>query len=214
MESKMDTWIESSDVLPMFPTFVWKTQVARAFHEPLNTTILQVLQARRSDLRPMAPGETWQSDQALHESEQLHELRRWINAAATSVLKFLQIGCDAVEITACWANIYARGASHRIHNHPNNFLSGVYYVKTGSGADTINFHDPRNQTGVIRPPVTRLTAENADQVVVTVHNGALLLFPSYLQHSVDPNQSDAERVSVSFNVMFSEFTQRLSKPLW
>jgi hypothetical protein len=26
--------------------------------------------------------------------------------------------------------------------------------------------------------------------------------------------SDEERVSVSFNVMFSSFTERLSKPLW
>ena len=44
--------------------------------------------------------------------------------------------------------------------------------------------------------------------------GTLLMFPSYLEHSVDANTSDAERVSVSFNVMFSSFTERLSKPLW
>ena len=29
----------------------------------------------------------------------------------------------------------------------NNFLSGVYYVQTWPGADTINFHDPRPQAG-------------------------------------------------------------------
>jgi hypothetical protein len=52
-----------------------------------------------------------------------------------------------------------------VHQHPNNFLSGVYYVRTHPGADTINFHDPRNQSGIIRPPVVELTAENIDQVV-------------------------------------------------
>jgi uncharacterized protein (TIGR02466 family) len=126
----------------------------------------------------------------------------------------LKIGYDAIEITGCWANINAKGASHRMHAHPNNFLSGVYYVQTHPEADTINFHDPRIQTAIIRPPVTELTAQNTDQVVVRVRNGTLLVFPSYLQHSVDANRSDEERTSISFNVMFSSFTENLSKPLW
>ncbi len=46
-------------------------------------------------------------------------------------------------------------------------------------ADTVNFHDPRSQTGIIRPPVTELTAENTDQVVVKVSDGTLLMFPSW-----------------------------------
>jgi uncharacterized protein (TIGR02466 family) len=110
--------------------------------------------------------------------------------------------------------VLAHGAAHKLHSHPNNYLSGVYYVCTHPGADTINFHDPRRQTGVIRPPVVELTAENTDQVVVKVRDGTLLMFPSYLEHSIDANTSDDERISVSFNVMFSSFTERLSKPLW
>src|SRR5439155_25432433 len=103
---------------------------------------------------------------------------------------------------------------HRSHSHPNNYLSGAYYVRTNPGADTINFHDPRSQAAVIRPPVTELTAENTDQVVVKVTDGTLLLFPSYLEHSVDATGADEERVSVSFNIMFSSFAQELSRPLW
>jgi putative 2-oxoglutarate-Fe(II)-dependent oxygenase superfamily protein len=41
-----------------------------------------------------------------------------------------------------------------------------------------------------------------------------LLFPSYLEHSVDPNPSAEERISLSFNLMFAGFTESLSKPLW
>jgi len=107
-----------------------------------------------------------------------------------------------------------QGAAHRVHSHPNNFLSGVYYVRTYPGADTINFHDPRIQTGIIRPPVVALTAENSDQAVVRTKNGTLLIFQSYLQHSVDANASEHERISISFNIMFSSFTENLSKPLW
>ena len=59
-----------------------------------------------------------------------------------------------------------------------------------------------------------LSAEKTDQVVVRVKNETMLLFPAYLQHSVDASASDEERISISFNIMFSSFTKNLSKPLW
>ncbi len=80
--------------------------------------------------------------------------------------------------------------------------------------DTVNFHDPRMQTGIIRPPVTELTAYNTDQVVVQVVPGTLLLFPAWLPHSVDRNRSDRERISLSFNLMFSHYAERMAKLLW
>jgi uncharacterized protein (TIGR02466 family) len=159
-------------------------------------------------------GEGWQSEQSLHELEELRGLVPLIEATVQNVLEFLEIGETAFEITACWANILPQGASHRMHSHPNNFLSGVYYAVTREGADTINFHDPRPQTGIVRPPMTKLTEENTDQVVVKVKDGTLLVFPSWLPHSVDTNKSSQQRISVSFNVMFSDYTEKMSKPLW
>src|SRR3972149_6862915 len=134
MPNPNDPWLESSDVMSMFPTLVWKLQLKAEFHQPIDERILAAL--RREGLPAPA------------------------------------------------------------------------------GADSINFHDPRTQTGIIRPPVTELTAENTDQVVVRVKNGTLLLFPAYLQHSVDANAGEEPRISISFNVMFSGFAENLSKPLW
>jgi len=104
--------------------------------------------------------------------------------------------------------------SHRMHSHPNNYLSGVYYVRVPPGANTINFHDPRPQASILRPPVTQLTGQNTDQVVVEVTDGTLLLFPSYLLHSVDPSEGNELRISISSNLMFNDFAEKLSKPLW
>ena len=111
-------------------------------------------------------------------------------------------------------NINAPDVAHRTHTHPNNFLSGVYYVQVQDGADTINFHDPRAQTAVIRPAVTELTAYNTDQVVLTITTGTLIVFPAWLPHSVDTNQSEVPRISISFNVMFAEFAKAMAQPLW
>ncbi|MBI1990052.1 MAG: 2OG-Fe(II) oxygenase family protein [Betaproteobacteria bacterium] len=180
----------------MFPTLVWKLQLKAEFHQPMDERILAALE--KEGLPRVAAGKGWQSEQNLHQLGEFRDLVACVERGTRSVLRFLRIGCDAFEITGCWANVLTKGASHRAHTHPNNFLSGAYYLCTPAGADTINFHDPRPQAGIIRPPV----------------NGTLLLFPAYLQHSVDANASEEPRISISFNVMFSGFAENLSKPLW
>ena len=214
MVKESDQLFEASDVIPMFPTLIWKVQLTRDLHTAIDVKILAAIEAMEGETPELEPGQGWQSEQNLHEREDFQDLVACVNKAAQGALRFWRIGDKAIELTGCWANVLGQGAAHRLHHHPNNFLSGVYYVRTGPGADTINFHDPRNQTGIIRPPVLELTAENTDQVVVSVKNGTLLLFPAYLQHSVDANRGEQERVSISFNLMFSSFTENLSKPLW
>lgn len=198
----------------MFPTLVWRVELEAKSREAINAKILSALARMRANLPALAAGQGWQSTQRLHELEEFRELFACVSRAVAGILRFLRVDYEAFEVTACWATVLASGAEHRAHYHPNNFLSGVYYVRTHPGADTINFHDPRSQTGIIRPPVVALTNENTDQVVVRVSDGTLLIFPSYLRHSVAANTSAEERISISFNVMFSAFTENLSKPLW
>ena len=212
--SEKDKWMEVSEVLSVFPTFIWKVQLKSGFRQQVNSKILQIINQIKPDLAKIPARGSWQSGHDLHNREQLVDLVSCIQSTAQTVLGFLRVGQKAFEITGCWANINASEASHAIHSHPNNFLSGTYYVQTHPGADSVNFHDPRPQTGIIRPPVTELTSQNTDQVVLTVSDGMLLMFPSYLAHSVAPNKSDKLRISISFNLMFSNYTERLSRPLW
>jgi len=99
MESKK--WMEASDVIPMFPTLVWKLQVEADLRDALAARILEALAAMRRDLPPLEPGRGWQSGQALHERDDLRELVACVHRDVTSILRFLRIGCDAFEITGC-----------------------------------------------------------------------------------------------------------------
>ena len=192
---------------------MWKLALAPAVYTPLNSAILAEIAALRGP-GVLADGESWQSPYNLHRREPLRPLVDAIQAAVHSVLTFLCIASEGLAITGCWATVNAGGRAHPVHTHPNNFLSGVYYVQVDAGADTLNFHDPRPQTSLVRPPVTELTSANTAQVVVRVAVGTLLLFPSWLAHSVDANASPRARVSVSFNLMFTRFTETLAQPLW
>ena len=214
MSERRGITIQKSDVLRLFPTFVWKAEVSPAVRLGIEKDVLGTLHEMRSASAEPARGRGWQSERNLHHRDEYRGVNACIRDVAESVLEFLKIGDGAIEITGLWANMNPTGASHSVHSHPNNFLSGVYYVRTHEGADAVNFHDPRPQTAIIRPPVTELTAENTDQVLIKVSDGTLLMFPSWLPHSVDASRSDETRISISFNIMFSGFTERMSKPLW
>ena len=209
-----EDWLQNSDVFNLFPTLVWKIQCPAEIVVDHNPVIINAIRKINPEIDDIEPAVSWQSHQLMHKEPELDQLMSCINSAAHKVLRFLNIGTTDIEVTGCWANVNSIGASHRVHSHPNNYLSGVYYVRAPPGANTINFHDPRPQASIIRPPVTQLTSQNTDQVVVEVSDGTLLLFPSYVQHSVDSSESNELRISISFNLMFNEFAERLSKPLW
>ena len=205
---------EFSHALRMFPIFVWRAECKPHIHRSISASIASKLGDLRRPLPVLEPDQSWRSDPTLHRRDEFRELVSCIEEAAAAVLAYLRIACEAFEITACWAHVSAPGAGHGMVSHPNNFLSGVYCVQSQAGADTINFHEPRNQTSIIRPPVTGLTAENTDQVIVKELNGTLLVFPSWLQHSGDANSSGGESISVGFNIMFPSYAETRSRPLW
>ena len=207
-------WHDGPEVLRVFPSFVWKRKLATAARAAVRAAILEEVAAERVGASDPEAGQVWQSRHGLHRLPALAPLVGHLRAGVVQVLELLRVGTAAFEITGLWVNVAAPGGAVRMHNHPNNFLSGVYYVQVQEGADTINFHDPRPQAAVVRPPVTELTAYNTDQMVVRVEEGDLLVFPAWLSHSVDPNGSDRVRISASFNVMFSAYAETMSGPMW
>ena len=214
MAEKQAPSVDSTEIVPLFPTLIWKMQLARDTYEPINEIIKSKLLALARATPGLAPGGKLQTDQTLHVLPEFQELRDIIHDAATGVLDFLNIVYESIELTGCWANISPPGDGHKPHTHPNNYLSGVYYVQTQEGADTISFDDPRPQTNVISPLKSKITNENAGQMHVTTSDGLLVFFPSWLQHQVPPNESRLARISVAFNLMFSQFGETMSQPKW
>jgi uncharacterized protein (TIGR02466 family) len=206
--------VSTSDIIRLFPTFVWQRRLEPACYEPLDRNLMAYVDILMRSGGGTRSGPAWQSGYQQHGKPELAALIALIEQGARDVLTFLKVADAPFHITGCWINVLSPGGSHAMHSHPNNFLSGVYYLRSQAGAETINFHDPRPQTAIIRPPVTELTAYNTDQVVLPVTEGTLLIFPAWLPHSVSSNTGAQPRVSISFNIMFADYDEIMSPPLW
>ena len=102
-----------------------------------------------------------------------------------------------------WANINPPGGMNRAHQHPNSLWSGVYYVKAPKNCGHLKIDDPRSSAAMCRPrqkegeKPSRLFREIQYEPIA----GRCIMFPSWLMHCVDPNESNDIRISVSFNFM-------------
>jgi uncharacterized protein (TIGR02466 family) len=107
---------------------------------------------------------------------------------------------QSIKITNMWSIINKEGAFNQKHHHSNSDISAAYYVSAYDGCGDIVFYDPR-PARVYKNPIAKIPNKlNATINSVRPENGLLVLFPSYLEHSVNPNLSNKKRVVISFNI--------------
>ncbi len=200
-------------ILNLFPTPVWVRQLEPEAAARINRDAMELIET----FRPTASGTKaggWATPTDLQDRPELQELMDCVRAAATEALAALSLEHEGILVTGCWANVKPPGAGHPSHMHPNNFLSGVYYVRAPQAGGNILFHDPRHQPFIISPRTSERNQYNSRNADLAVRDGMMLLFPAWLHHSVTGNAGESERVSISFNIMFEQFGQRMARPKW
>ena len=198
----------------IFPTHLWIQDLATDVATPLNEQLADMLDKLTRPRPVPTPGTNWQTAQTLHELPEFGELMNGFLAASAETLTKLDIEHGGIEISGCWANISPKGAVHLPHHHPNNYLSGIYYVHTADGSDRVTFYDPSEINDILAPPLRSANKYNYKEYAIPAKPGRLVIFPAWLRHSVPENTSDQLRISISFNIIFSDFTKTIAKPKW
>jgi uncharacterized protein (TIGR02466 family) len=105
-----------------------------------------------------------------------------------------------------WANINYKGALNRPHVHANSLFSGAYYIKVPNNSGFLKINDPRQGTHFIKPArKDGIPIYLAPEVHIEPKENRIIMFPSWLEHCVEMNESDDIRISVSFNFLQDGF---------
>ena len=106
-----------------------------------------------------------------------------------------------------WININKPGDYNIKHVHPTNNLSGVLWIKCLENSGDIVFDSPNNFESFLENKSYDDDFKKSNFIDDSYHcyptEGRMIVFPSHLQHHVQENKSNEDRISVSFNIRLS-----------
>lgn len=142
------------------------------------------------------------SPETLQSVQELYPLFQYIcdsTQKACFDLDFEQ--CD-LAITSAWLNINdSRQCMNTEHVHHEVF-SGVFYLKAPKGSGKLVIKNPYvNGMWLGSRFLSKKNQFTGESIRIEPKEGSIIIFPSYLPHSVETNDHDDERISISFNII-------------
>jgi uncharacterized protein (TIGR02466 family) len=179
-----------------FPSVIWSAMT----HVVDNTDVKRwSYDKQKSDKgRVISNFKGYQSNDILPgENDQVDILVAYLDTEMNTCAK--QVGLPALEIYNIWLNINPPGSYNHLHNHVGSVLSGVYYVDAKPEQGNIQFE--RNDGAEYHIPLTveQDTYYTSTRATYAAKTGALYIFPGWLKHSVQGNNSTSDRITISFN---------------
>jgi len=151
----------------------------------------------------------WQSHGKLHFKDGFKPLVDLINKHLQQVGKDYGFGraTSQLKVTSMWANSNTHGNSNKLHSHqspsgmPNPLvISGCYYVRVPPNSGEFVLEDFSRPMRYLQLPFQEPNLMNSFTIKIPPSAGKLLFFPAWMEHSVEENKSNEERISIAFNV--------------
>jgi uncharacterized protein (TIGR02466 family) len=187
--------LESFD---LFPSRIWQAHLSALAPQLQGWT--QIVLAMRA-ASPKPAGRTvrqgWNSeDMGVLARPEFGALNQAIRVACASVLS--EMGQEKIAFSLqSWINLHDRGGFNFLHMHEGSLLSGSFYISVPPGSGQFVFRDPR--PGVITGSIKGGVPNGHVDVHLTPNAGLLVLFPSWMEHYVEPHESDEPRITLAFN---------------
>jgi|TARA_R100001530_G_scaffold27989_1_gene22246 uncharacterized protein (TIGR02466 family) len=184
-----------------FPTPIYILDIKdQNLNIQLEKDILNWMNQDKGVLRTNVKG--WHSTTNMHTKPEYARLVKALHEAQDKI--YIEEHYDSEPFLGnMWANVNPPGGMNRAHQHPNSLWAGVYYVKAPKNCGHLKIDDPRSSAAMSRPILKekqhpmRLFRETQYKPIT----GRCIMFPAWLMHSVDPNESNDLRISVSFNFL-------------
>lgn len=188
----------------LFPSVVWYADIAGA--EQLNTTLRAGIAVLRTEVKSIKRSNElgWHSPTNVHTRALFKPLCDCIDRMGETISASMNAPRNRrLAIETFWVNISPKYAYNALHDHPQSLVSGVYYVQVNEQSGALRFRDPRAGKRISPWPIDKekkTDQRHWDRVTYQPIAGRLILFPSWLEHDVEANLSEQERISISFNM--------------
>ena len=187
----------------LFPTPVWTIQLPN--YNEVNEQMFNYIKLQQKNdgigiNKSNVKG--WHSKDFDHNTKEIQIFIAFILPAIEQVMTDMnwEKQKQTAKINNIWSIINKGGSANLRHQHGNSTISGAYYVRAPINSGEIVFYDPRPAPVYSHPNVVSPNLLNTQVNSITPKEGALVLFPSYLDHSVNENLSNEERIVISFNI--------------
>lgn len=144
----------------------------------------------------------YHSPETLQSVPELRPLFEYICQMAFNAVADLDfMDCD-IALTSAWLNINdTRQCMNGEHVHGEVF-SGVFYLHTPEGSGKLVVQNPAiNKMWKGCPLALQKNQFTGESIRIEPVDGNIIIFPSYIPHSVETNNHDEERISISFNII-------------
>jgi uncharacterized protein (TIGR02466 family) len=137
--------------------------------------------------------------QTVKELKSLFEYICHLGFKAISDLDF--VDCN-IAITSAWVNINDSRQCMNIEHVHGDVFSGVFYLKSPEGSGKLVLRNTAlNHIWSGCNLTEKKNQFTAESIRIEPEEGNIILFPSYLPHSIETNNHDEERISISFNII-------------
>ena len=142
----------------------------------------------------------WQSESftLVNEKDDLHNTLIGIIGSIPTIKSEIDM-----EVTS-WFNINSPESYNDKHCHPNSDLAGVLWVKIPENSGDFIFNSPYEYNSFIEMHSYTDDLLKESKYYHTYkyppREGCILIFPAHLQHRVKKNESNEDRVSISFSI--------------
>lgn len=205
--------MKNNDIFHLFPSTVFKTYLIDEID--LNQLVDGVSSATISQVRSDV---SYSTIDRLHYDSTFASLSSQCLGMCDEICDLQTLRRDNLYITSMWGNVSKSHLySHSQHIHPNSYLSGIVYLKGPENCSGTTFHDPRPAVQVLEPDYEEVNSLTLSRYETNFEEGKVMIFPSWLPHSVVPSLTSYEdgdvRVTLSFNVMFHAKIEKPTAPL-
>ena len=197
--------MDNPEVLKFFPipVFKFRFEKFRTFNEELSNYIYKLYEVDSKGVDRSNRG-GWHSKTFELNDKNSIQLKFALELQKYILKTFTNLGWKTenqnIRIREMWAIINKKDDFNVVHTHPNSLLSAAYYVKAPNNCGRFQIEDLNIVKRHASPLIANQNELNMNVAGLEVTEGDLLIFPGYLPHKVARNETDDDRIVISFNV--------------